>query len=314
MTNNNNKKPLVSIIIPCHNSQKTIAKAIESCKNQTYKNIEIIVIDDGSTDGSIDVISQEKVVFVKSINKGAPHARNLGLRRSNGELIKFLDSDDELLKEAIDTQVADQFLIKDNQIIYGDYQINANGQKIIKKNIIINNASMIDIIKNDIMTSTPLHRKIMLNKINGFDERLKRGQEWNLHIRLAAIGVEFIHRPDLIYTYHVDKSSSCITNKTLKSSEKFNINIERYLLTYNSVFEACNNLERTAFASLLWALGRQADREENKDIAHQCFTIAKNISPKLHLINTSKLYLLLCKILGPSISESILLSLYSPLK
>ena len=96
----------VSIIIPTYNSEKTIVKCIDSIINQTYKNLEIIVIDDGSEDNTINILkeySNEKRLFViKQKNSGVSSARNKGVNRATGEFIVFVDSDDWLEKDMIE--------------------------------------------------------------------------------------------------------------------------------------------------------------------------------------------------------------------
>lgn len=86
-------KPLVSIIIPCYNSELYIAEAIECSFNQTYSNVEVIVVDDGSTDRSVEIIKSfgDRIRFEKIDHQGACAARNRGLELSQGEFIQFLD-------------------------------------------------------------------------------------------------------------------------------------------------------------------------------------------------------------------------------
>ncbi len=100
-------KPLVSVIMPCHNAERWVGEAIESCLNQTYPNVEVIVVDDGSTDGSGDVIrrfalaSQEKIKHLSQTRAGSNSARNAGMRASCGDYLLFLDSDDLLFPNSV---------------------------------------------------------------------------------------------------------------------------------------------------------------------------------------------------------------------
>lgn len=104
--------PLVSVIVPCFNRSSTIQRAIESVLDQTYSNIEIIVVDDGSTDDTIDLLrklysgNDKIIVYSKQENGGVACARNVGIKRARGKYISFLDSDDEWkiehLSEAVD--------------------------------------------------------------------------------------------------------------------------------------------------------------------------------------------------------------------
>ena len=90
------KGPLVSVVITNYNYAQYVGEAIESVLNQTYKNLEIIVIDDGSTDDSLDEIDvyQSKIRIVARENRGVVYTRNEGMSLAKGEFICFLDADD----------------------------------------------------------------------------------------------------------------------------------------------------------------------------------------------------------------------------
>jgi glycosyltransferase involved in cell wall biosynthesis len=112
---------LVSVIIPCFNAERWIGEAIESCLQQTYPRIEVIVVDDGSTDSSLDIIKSFRgaITWKTGVNCGGNHARNLGFSLSQGEYIQYLDSDDYLLPDKIAQQV--NFLEEtQSAIVYGD--------------------------------------------------------------------------------------------------------------------------------------------------------------------------------------------------
>lgn len=103
---------MISVIIPCFNSEEYITRAIESVLNQTYRNCEIILVDNNSTDNTYNLLQDymerfPKIIHVyKETKKGAPAARNKGLREATGEWIQFLDSDDELLPAKLESQIA----------------------------------------------------------------------------------------------------------------------------------------------------------------------------------------------------------------
>ena len=108
---------MVSIIIPAYNSQRTICRAIDSCLNQTYKDIEIIVVNDGSTDNTKDILrrydDEPKVTCVYQENQERSVARNNGLCMAKGELIQFLDADDMIHESKLEKQV--RFLQKNEE-------------------------------------------------------------------------------------------------------------------------------------------------------------------------------------------------------
>lgn len=99
--------PLVSIIIPCYNRQKYISDAISSCLRQSYQNIEIIVVDDGSSDDSINVIKSfgRKIKLICQTNQGVSVARNKGIEVSTGEYLIFLDSDDWISDDLVESHI-----------------------------------------------------------------------------------------------------------------------------------------------------------------------------------------------------------------
>lgn len=101
----------VSVIIPTYNHARFISSAIDSVLEQTYKNVEIIVVDDGSTDNTKQIlepyIEANKILYYYQTNKGAPAARNYGIKIAKGKFIKFLGSDDFLYSQQLELQVAD---------------------------------------------------------------------------------------------------------------------------------------------------------------------------------------------------------------
>ncbi|MGL4803098.1 MAG: glycosyltransferase family 2 protein [Cetobacterium sp.] len=125
---------LVSIIMPNYNSEKFIKESIESVLNQTYSNLELIIIDDNSKDLSLKKIKEiedSRIKLIKlKINQGAAIARNEGLKISRGRYLAFLDSDDVLNKDTIEKQI--KFLKnKKSGLVFGAFeQIKENGEKI----------------------------------------------------------------------------------------------------------------------------------------------------------------------------------------
>lgn len=100
--------PLVSVCIPAYNSAKQIKDAVNSVLGQTYANLELIIVDDGSTDDTsleLGNIKDDRVIILKQENKGASSARNLAISHSQGEFIQFLDADDMISNRKIENQV-----------------------------------------------------------------------------------------------------------------------------------------------------------------------------------------------------------------
>lgn len=120
-------KTLVSIIMPCYNSSRFIAECIESVQNQTYKDWELLIVDDCSSDNSIEIIKryakQDKRIklLTKSQNSGAGVARNLAIKRAQGTYLAFIDSDDWWYSDKLELQLA---FMQDNsyEFTYTDYE------------------------------------------------------------------------------------------------------------------------------------------------------------------------------------------------
>ena len=121
---------LVSVITPIYNSEKYISKTINSVINQSYKNLEIILVDDGSTDKTYEILKKyskmdKRIKLFHQKNKGAPLARNKGLEKSTGRYIVFVDSDDILEKDAIEKYMENVPF----DILIGNYRtIDENGK------------------------------------------------------------------------------------------------------------------------------------------------------------------------------------------
>jgi glycosyltransferase involved in cell wall biosynthesis len=118
--NNIISSPLVSIIIPAYNAEKYIEETLQSAINQTYKHIEIVVVDDGSTDSTLKIAKKFEGSFVKIIsvqNGGAAKARNIGFRNSKGDYIQFLDADDLMKEDKIEVQM--KVLLSNQNCIIG---------------------------------------------------------------------------------------------------------------------------------------------------------------------------------------------------
>lgn len=215
------KNKLVSVIIPSYNREKLISRAINSILNQTYKNIEIVVVDDGSTDKTEDVIKQLNVSNLKYIklskNRGACKARNIGIENASGEYIAFLDSDDEWVPDKLEKQI--NFMEKhDADIVVCNFYYEKNGKRIVK--ISKNHGKIIR--KNEILginmvtTGAILAKKSVLESVGLFDNCLPRYQDWDLILRIMDKYVVYLINEPLLIQYF---QSASITNSTSKEKK-----------------------------------------------------------------------------------------------
>jgi glycosyltransferase involved in cell wall biosynthesis len=205
------KQELVSVIIPCYNHAHFLGEAIASVINQTYPHIEIIVVDDGSTDHSAQVAAAHPSVrYVRQENLGVSRARNTGLLHSRGAYLLFLDADDRLLPDAIEVSVHALASRIDCAFVFGPHvsfgtsqgllklphdQV-YNYQELLKRNIIGNPGSA-------------LYNRWVFSHVVGFDETNGPAADYDLALQIARQFPILCHyRPVVEYRRHADNMSN----------------------------------------------------------------------------------------------------------
>lgn len=193
-------KPLVSILIPCYNNQDFVGEAIESALNQTYSNIEVIVVNDGSTDNSLHVIKGfgDRIKWIDAKNQGACAARNAALKMCQGEFVQFLDADDTIDHRKIEKQLPILLGdLADISFCQADY-FNECGPLISDHPGYPppTGDHLEYMLSYGFGTALPLHKKCRLVSVSGFRENLSRAQETDLHLRLVSRGARIHVMPD----------------------------------------------------------------------------------------------------------------------
>lgn len=198
-------EPLVSIVIPCFDAERYVGDAIRSALDQTYRKREVIVIDDGSTDGSLDVIRSfgNALRWETGPPRGGGAARNRGLALARGDLVQFLDADDYLHSEKLERQV--RCVVRNPaRIVYCDYETQWEegdaGTSVRSPHYDDLDPVVFVASKAGLQTAAPLHWRDALVKVKGFNEELACAQERDLHLRLAAAGWRFYHLPEVLLT------------------------------------------------------------------------------------------------------------------
>jgi len=227
-----NKNPTVSVIIPTYNRAHLIGRAIQSVLNQTYQDFEIIIVDDGSTDNTEEVIKEfqeqdKRVKYIKhDKNKGGSAARNTGIKTARGEYIAFQDSDDEWFPEKLEKQMKIfENMPKEVGIIYSDmWRIIGNKKKyfyspeIMPKDKIIYEQAL-DYSVGNIGIQTSLIKKEVFDKAGMFDEEFYRFIDLEFFIRLSKY-YYFYHISEPLVNYF--DTEICISSniKTLIAAQK----------------------------------------------------------------------------------------------
>ncbi len=205
--------PKISVIIPTYNRAHIVCETIDSVLAQTYKNYEIIVVDDGSEDNTKEILKKygEKIIYIYQKNKGLPAARNTGIKHMKGEYAAFVDSDDLFLPTKLEEQmnVFDQNpeiavvstmaeLIDDDAHKLAGYKPQA-----------FNSCDFKGILESNfvVMSSTIVKKNVLL-AVDMFDETLKTCEDWDIWIRiLAEYKLYYLEKPLLKYRISADAMS-----------------------------------------------------------------------------------------------------------
>jgi hypothetical protein len=203
--------PLVSVVIPCHNSARYLSESVDSVLAQTYPAIEIIVVDDGSTDETSTVARTLPVEYVYQPNRGVSAARNAGIRHSHGKYILFLDYDDRLLPRAVGIGVR---LLEEHPecgMAVGEHRyIAADGTPLGSSRKQASGRDHYEMLLEHNFVETPcsaLHRRSSLIVTGPFDETLHGGEDHELYLRIARQGPLIAHDKE-VSEYRLHGSSS----------------------------------------------------------------------------------------------------------
>ena len=181
-------KILITVIIPAYNAESSINKTIDSIINQTYKNIEVIVVDDGSKDSTAIIVESykdDRIKLIKKENGGVSSARNLGIRSANGEYIAFCDSDDVWNLDKLEKQIAVINSFRDVDFV----GCNRNGEH---TRVLFNSYNKTKkmkfsdlLLKSFPQTSTAVIKRSVFDDVGMYDENQKYAEDGNLWLRIC---------------------------------------------------------------------------------------------------------------------------------
>lgn len=215
-----NVRPLVSIIVPVFNGEKYIQECLCSLTAQTYKPTEIIIVDDGSTDGSTAIAKSLKLNNLKVVageHNNLPSARNKGIIHSRGDFIGFCDVDDIWLPEKLQLQI--NILLNEPEIDMCFSNVicfSLNGERFFGKNklkrcraINKNKINQLELLlhQNLIVPSTVVVRKKIFDSIGLFDETLHTCEDWEFVLRAAALNMSIKYLDTITVRYRLHDSN-----------------------------------------------------------------------------------------------------------
>lgn len=289
-------KPLVSVIIPMYNSSEFVKTTIDSVLNQTYENLEVIVIDDGSIDDSLEIVKSfncKKIKIFTQPNKGASSARNLGLKESKGDYIQFLDADDFLSHDKIENQI-EALSENQNKISLCKTIYFFNGEELSDKtpidqwyydsfdnptNFLIKLYGGYTVGGGMIQTNSWLTPRNIIDKIGYWNESLSVDDDGEFFCRVILASSGIIYANGLNY-YRKYKNKKALSSKS---------DYKSYLSIYNSLILKQQHLSafkddlgyKKAFARAFKRLAIQT-YPKFKEISRECITHLRNFGGSDH--------------------------------
>lgn len=204
--------PTVSIVIPTYNAAAYIGAAVDSVLAQSFKDVEVIVVDDGSTDDTPAVMSKygPPVRCLRQENSGVAAARNRGIEESTGRYVAFLDADDTWLPDKLERQVAALALDKRCRASYTAHVVCTETLEPITVQRSVQRASSIEdlLLAGNIIGSicTVICERSLFSVVGGFDPSLSQCADWDMWVRLATV-TEFLHVDEPLATYRQHASN-----------------------------------------------------------------------------------------------------------
>lgn len=230
----------VSIIIPCYNYGRFLDECFSNLQAQSYGNWEALVIDDGSTDQTMEIVrnwqaDEPRIQYFYQLNSGVSKARNLGLRKANGELIQFLDADDLLSEDKLRHQVqyfqqhpeVDLCYTENHYFEDGSPDVYYPDQDFLGKDWMIRFSgkgafAIEQLIRNNLaVVSSPMIKKSLVAQAGFFPEQVAHTEDWQFWIQCALSGasIHFLPNPDAYTLIRVHRGSVSQQQQTMRYGE-----------------------------------------------------------------------------------------------
>jgi len=179
---------MVSIVIPCFNHARYLAEAIESALTQTHADVEVVVVDDGSTDDSAAVASRYPITLVRQANQGLASARNAGLKTSRGDILIFLDADDRLHPHAAASASAALAQSPAAMMAFGRCRlIDESGRPLLTNLPSVNAKFYEELLRRNYiwMPAMAAYRRAVFDAVGMFDPTCNAAADYDLYLRIA---------------------------------------------------------------------------------------------------------------------------------
>jgi glycosyltransferase involved in cell wall biosynthesis len=228
--------PLITVIIPTYNRKEKTLRAILSVLEQGRNDVEILVVDDGSTDGTVEFLTEQKlpITLLQKENGGVSSARNFGIKHAKGAYIAFLDSDDTWLPNKLNAQIEYFNTHPEASLVYTDQYLCIDGKDLditrFQRNKPENNFALPAFVQfTPAHTSTVLIKKEVLDTVGYFNETLKMHEDSELWNRVSDCG-KFGFVEKVLSRYYWDSDADHLTS--VKNKAKFIEEGKKYLELY----------------------------------------------------------------------------------
>ncbi len=247
MTNN----PLVSIIIPLYNAENYIEDCISSLLQQTYKEIEIIIIDDGSSDSSLSIARQyesERIHVYSQKNKGACVARNFGFKMSKGEYVQFMDADDTIEDKKIELQIdrLRRFGFKSDVVAFSKWQYLENPEVHLNEQLCKDYDNPVDMLVDFILCphwmyphAYLVHRELV-EKTGGWDEGILKNQDGEFFARIKTVASKLVYVDGTCVYYRAYTPGSLSKGLSYEKQES----VLETLIRISEIISRSNNMHK----------------------------------------------------------------------
>lgn len=291
----------MSVITPAFNAAPWIAESIQSVLNQTHADLELIVVNDGSTDQTAEIVSRfddKRIHYISQNNRGLAAARNRGLKHATGQYVGFLDADDlwnsTMLESTVEylTQFEHLAIVRTGYTLIGPSGENLTSRPHwgpwthdVLENLIINNV---------FVPHAALVRKKCLDAVGFFDESLRANEDWDLWLRLAASKAQFgfIDRPLAQYRRHANNMT--LDYDRMRSSA---IAVLDKTFGQKEIAERIGHLRSRAYTNVLMRSSIEALRNDLLGLALRDFALAADMDLRV-TTEVSYYYQVACVDLG----------------
>ena len=203
---------MITVVIPSYNQEEYLGEAIESVLNQTLKADEIIVVNDGSTDNSLEIARKYPVKVIDQVNKGLASARNTGIMNAKGDRIMFLDADDIMIENCLEVMSK-----IDADVVAPSFRCFGKSNHLVQ---LVPNITL-DLFSKyqNYLPYCCMYKKQVLLDVGGYSPRMTWGwEDLHLHINLLSNGIKYITIQEPLILYRT-KENSMWTNSVLHSFE-----------------------------------------------------------------------------------------------